>query len=200
MRNKAMERVVMRLVFGVLLVFCIGFFSPSASAQAQAQAQAPNNAAPAAAQPEFTTAGFGDWLLRCSQPEGRARNCEVIHAVTVQGQTLAQLAIGRAAAGQPLMLTLVVAPNITVTTAPKIALPGAAGRASSNVDLNWRRCLPGLCFADANASDASLAQMRRQTENGRLDFQTADGRDMQLPISFRGISAALDALGREPSR
>jgi len=174
-RNKAMERVLLRLVFGVLLVFCIGFFSPSASAQAQA----PNNAAPAAAQPEFTTAGFGDWLLRCSH---------------------AQLAIGRAAAGQPLMLTLVVAPNITITTAPKIALPGAAGRASSNVDLNWRRCLPGLCFADANASDASLAQMRRQTENGRLDFQTADGRDMQLPISFRGISAALDALARETSR
>jgi invasion protein IalB len=191
-----MERVLMRFGFWVLLLFCVCTYSPSASAQAQA----PNNAAPAATQPEFTTAGFGDWLLRCSQPEGRARNCEIIHAVMVQGQTLAQLAIGRAAPGQSLMVTLVVAPNITITTAPKIALPGAAGRASSNVDLNWRRCLPGLCFADANASDASLAQMRRQTENGRLDFQTADGRDMQLPISFRGISAALDALGRETSR
>jgi invasion protein IalB len=170
-------------------------------------AQQQNNAAPgagastaASTQPEFTTAGFGDWLLRCAQPDGRARSCEILHSVSNQGQVIAQLAIGRPAAGQPLALTLVVAPNVTITTAPKMSLTSTAGRAATNVDFSWRRCLPGLCVADVNASDSVLAQMRRQTESGSLDFLAADGRGVQLPISFRGISAALDALGREAGR
>ena len=179
----------------VFLLMCGICFGP---ALAQQQDNAASTSAPA--QPEFTAAGFGDWLLRCAQLEGRPRSCEILHSVSNQGQVVAQIAIGRVAAGQPLSLTLVVTPNITITTVPKMILPGGTGRAQSSVDLNWRHCSPGLCLADVALTDATLTHMRRLTENGRMEFLTSDGRQAQMAISLRGISAALDALGREAAR
>ena len=169
---------------------------------AQAPREAP--AAPSTAQPgtrpEFTTAGFGDWVLRCSQPEGRAKNCEIVQSLNAQGQVVAQFALGRAEAGQPLRLTLAIPPNVALDTPPRL-VPNAAGNdARAVVDLAWRRCFPNICLADVAPSDALLQQFRRQTENAQVRFVSGEGRENTLPLSLRGLAAALDALARETGR
>ncbi|MCA3586201.1 MAG: invasion associated locus B family protein [Methylocystis sp.] len=58
-----------------------------------------------AARPEFTRTGFGDWVLRCTQPDRRAKNCEIAQSINAQGQVVAQFALGRTEAGQPIRLT-----------------------------------------------------------------------------------------------
>ena len=169
---------------------------------AQAPREAP--AAPSTAQPgtrpEFTTAGFGDWVLRCSQPEGRAKNCEIVQSLNAQGQVVAQFALGRAEAGQPLRLTLAIPPNVAIDTPPRLVPNAAANDARAVVDLAWRRCFPNICLADVAPSDALLQQFRRQTENAQVRFVSGEGRENTLPLSLRGLAAALDALARETGR
>ena len=169
-------------------------------AQAPREAPTAPSTAQPAARPEFTTAGFGDWVLRCSQPEGRAKNCEIVQSLNAQGQVVAQFALGRAEAGQPLRLTLAIPPNVALDTPPRL-VPNAAGNdARAVVDLAWRRCFPNICLADVAPSDALLQQFRRQTENAQVRFVSGEGRENTLPLSLRGLAAALDALARETGR
>ncbi|MFN6265192.1 MAG: invasion associated locus B family protein [Alphaproteobacteria bacterium] len=169
-------------------------------AQAPREAPAAPPTAQPGARPEFTTAGFGDWVLRCTQPEGRAKNCEIVQSLNAQGQVVAQFALGRAEAGQPLRLTLAIPPNLAIDTPPRLVPNAAANDARVVVDLVWRRCFPNICLADVAPSDALLQQFRRQTENAQVRFVSGEGRENTLPLSLRGLAAALDALARETAR
>lgn len=169
----------------------------------QAPREAPKDAAKPASKavqdvPERTTASFGDWILRCetSSPPAR-RICEVAMAMTVQGQTapIAQIAFGRATRSDPMRLTLVLPPNVTLATKPRI-LGEKDDKAA--IDLTWERCLPGGCVAASNVVDAVVARLSRYAEPGSINFKDAGERDIALPLSFRGLSQALAALGKEP--
>jgi invasion protein IalB len=169
-------------------------------AQAPREAPAAPSTAQPAARPEFTTAGFGDWVLRCTQPEGRAKNCEIVQSINVQGQVVAQFALGRAEAGQPIRLTLAVPPNLALDTPPRLLPNATVTDGRGMVDLVWRRCFPTICLADTAPSEALLQQFRRQNEAAQMRFVSGDGRENALPLSLRGIAAALDALARETAR
>ena len=185
-----------------LLVNSLGavvLFAPIAVAQVTGgNAQAPSNAQPGG-RPEFTAAGFGDWVLRCTQPEGQPKNCEIMQSLNAQGQTVAQFAIGRAAPAQPLRLTLAVPPNVALDTQPRL-LAVAAGSEARGVEFTWRRCFPAACLADMAPTEALLQQLRRQSESAQIKFTSGEGRENTLPLSVRGLSGALDALARELSR
>ena len=169
-------------------------------AQAPREAPAAPSTAQPAARPEFTTAGFGDWVLRCTQPEGRAKNCEIVQSINAQGQVVAQFALGRAEAGQPIRLTLAVPPNLALDTPPRLVPNATVTDGRGVVDLVWRRCFPTICLADTAPSEALLQQFRRQNEAAQMRFVSGDGRENALPLSLRGIAAALDALARETAR
>lgn len=174
---------------------------PGSAASAPA-ATAPAAASPAAApvptEPTTTTASFGDWVLRCQRlGEGEAgpRICEVAQAMQVAGQKtpIAQIAIGRAAAGEPLRVTLVLLPDLSFPSSAQVV----GDNNGPVLDLPWRRCLPGGCFADAVAKDELLKRWRGVTEPGRIVVKSASGRDVAIPLSFRGLAPALDALAKE---
>jgi invasion protein IalB len=169
-------------------------------AQAPREAPAAPSTAQPAARPEFTTAGFGDWVLRCTQPEGRAKNCEIVQSINAQGQVVAQFALGRAEAGQPIRLTLAVPPNLALDTPPRLVPNATANDARNVVDLVWRRCFPTICLADTALSEALLQQFGRQNEAAQMRFVSGDGRENALPLSLRGLAVALDALARETGR
>jgi hypothetical protein len=46
-------------------------------------------------------------------------------------------------------------------------------------------------------TDAILSRWRAQDGAGRLQFKTGAGQDTILPMSFRGLARALDALGKD---
>lgn len=173
-----------------------------APAQNRAQAQTPPAAQPqppaVPATPDRTTAAFGDWVLRCERTgEGTAsvRICEVGQSIQVQGQgAIAQIAIGRVSKGEPLKLTIVLQPNISFPSTIKVAVDE---KDTQPLELGWRRCLPGACIADGTVTDQLLQKYRARTEPGRFTFKDAGGRDVALPLSFRGLAQGLDALAKE---
>ena len=164
-------------------------------------AAAPPPAKPAAAaavgaEPASTSATYGDWVLRCQhvgEGDKAARLCEVAQTVQVQGQQgpIAQIAFGRIAAGDPLRFTAALPSNISLPGSVSI---GLSDKDPSPLMLTWRRCLPGACIADGVPGPDVLKSYRTVTDSGRLAFKDAAGRDVAVPVSFRGLAQALDAL------
>ena len=131
-----------------------------------AVAQLPKSAAPAPAaksespppvdaEPNSTSANFGDWTLRCQRLGNGAetrRVCEVTQQIRAQDQQnpVAELAIGRLKKADPLRLTVVLPVNVTISNPPSFS---ADSKVPELLDLAWRKCLPGGCIADALMTD-----------------------------------------------
>jgi len=147
---------------------------------------------------DMTTATYGDWLLRCRQVAGEtpARSCEVVQSLMLQGQTAphAQLAFGRPGPKDPLYFTAVIPTNVTFPSTVRIALDE---KDPKPVEVAYTRCLPAGCFASLVVPDAALATWRAQDQAGRLIFKSGAGQETSVPMSFRGLARALDALAKE---
>jgi invasion protein IalB len=175
-----------------------------------AVAQLPKSAAPAPAaksespppvdaEPNSTSANFGDWTLRCQRLGNGAetrRVCEVTQQIRAQDQQnpVAELAIGRLKKADPLRLTVVLPVNVTISNPPSFS---ADSKVPELLDLAWRKCLPGGCIADALMTDDVLRRWKTQAGAGRITWTDAAGRDFTIGLSFRGLAQALDALSRE---
>jgi invasion protein IalB len=174
-----------------------------------ALAQLPKSAAPASAaksesappvdaEPNSTSASFGDWALRCQRLGNGAetqRVCEVTQHIRAQDQQnpVAELAIGRLK--NPLRLTVVLPVNVTIANPPSFSTDR---KVPELLDLDWRKCLPGGCIADALLKDDVLRRWKTQTSAEHITWTDASGRDLAIELSFRGLTQALDALSREP--
>ena len=167
--------------------------APAPSAKVEAQSQQLVDA-----EPTSTVASFGDWVLRCQRTGSGSetqRVCEVAQQIrTQEQQTVAELAIGRVKKSDSLRLTMVLPVNVTMPNPPTFA---ADGTNPDVLDLGWRKCLPGGCIADTVLKDDALGRWKAQTGSGRITWKDATGRDLAIGISFRGLSQALDALGRQ---
>jgi invasion protein IalB len=164
-------------------------------------AAAPDKAAAEPTGAELTTASFGDWQLSCRLTPGAAgqpsrRLCEVLQRVVLQGQTapFAQLGFGKMTPADPLFFTAVVPPNVTFPSSVKLAIDE---NDKQPVEVAWTRCLPGGCFASLAVNDDVVKRWRAQNEGGRLMFKNGAGQDLVVPISFKGLARALDALAKE---
>lgn len=147
-------------------------------------------------EPASTSATYGDWVLRCQhvgEGDKAQRLCEVAQTVQLQGQQgpIAQIAFGRVAAADPLKLTAALPSNISL---PGSVALGLGDKDPSPLALTWRRCLPGACIADGVPAPDTLRNYRAAADAGRLVFKDATGRDIAVPVSFRGLAQALDAL------
>jgi invasion protein IalB len=112
-----------------------------------------------------------------------------------QQNPLAELAIGRLKKTDPLVLTVVLPVNVTFSKPPSFS---ADGKDSDLLDLGWRKCLPGGCFAEASLKDDVLQRWKAQSSNGRLTWRDAAGRDFAIGVSSNGLAQALDAFNKEP--
>lgn len=149
------------------------------------------------ADPNLTTASYGDWVLRCERADkaARVRVCDVAQTVPTQDLqgALAQISIAKPEASGPLHIYGLLPANI--------ALPGSATMKSEEgaleLELNWRRCLPSGCVSEAEASPSVLDRWRKLTGGGKIVYKDAGGSEVTVPVSFRGLRQALDALDKE---
>ena len=170
--------------------------APPAKPVAPAPAAKPATPAPISSEPTTTTASYGDWILRCQKIEQAGlppRLCEVAQSVQLQGQTspIAQIAIGTPPK-ESSRLTILLPNSVSFPSSVKVS---AGEKDSFGIDLTWKRCLPGGCFAEAAPKDEILRNWRTQ-ESGHITFIDGSGREVKLPFSLRGLAPALDALAK----
>lgn len=195
-------RLVLRSALVASGLLASGLFAV-ASLPAQAQSPRAKPAGPEAAptvpaEPGLTTATYGDWVLRCQRLAGdnAGRVCEVSQTIQAQGQPapVAQIAIGRLPGQDGLRMTVLLPANVGFPSGVRVA---EVKDAKSGLDLAWRRCNPGACVADGAATEAVLGNWRKTEDAGRIAFKDADGREVAVSLSLRGLGPALDALAKE---
>jgi invasion protein IalB len=155
---------------------------------------------PIDAEPTSSSANFGDWALRCQRlgdVTERANVCEVAQQIRAQDQQnpVAELAVGRLKEADPLRLTIVLPVNVTFSNPPTFS---ADDKMLAPLKLDWQKCLPGGCIADAILKDDLLGHWKTQTSTGRITWTDASGRDLAIGVSSRGLVQALDALSKAP--
>ena len=193
-----LARISVATLLGTLLMASTGFAqSTRPPATAPAAAPAAPAPAPVSAEPQRTSASYGDWVLNCIRrtPSTGPAECEVAQTIVVKGQTgpVAQLALGRASPSDPLRLTLALPNNVSLGTKP---LLHAADDKPALFELTWRRCLPGGCFSDIALTDAELKRLRTQDQAGEIVFKDAADHEVKISMSWRGLPQALDAMAK----
>ena len=146
--------------------------------------------------PQRTTATFEDWTLRCeTQGTPPVRSCEVVQSVSIQGQPnpLTQIAVGRAAKGEPLKAVFQVPINVWLPSGVKLVYD----EKEPGITATFKRCVPNACLSDVDLKDDMIKKLRARTENGRIEFKDAAQRDVAIPVSFKGFGQALDAMAKE---
>lgn len=166
---------------------------------AQTPATNPPGANPAQS-PPVRTSQFGDWLLTCRSAANATpqspQNCELVQTITAKGQKdpFAQIAIGRVSADQPLQFTVLVPVNVAFSSNVGV-VTGDADKAP--VNLTWARCMTIGCFATTALKGDIQKKWSVLETQGRVSFKAANGQDISMPISFKGLKSALEALNKE---
>jgi invasion protein IalB len=153
---------------------------------------------PPAAQPSVTSTSYGDWALRCRQGsagEAATHFCEISETIEAQDQSgpIAKISVGRPNADATLHAVIILPNNVSFPSSVHI-------RTDANdkwgLELNWLRCIPGGCFAEAELSDAAVVHWHGLDTIGSIIFRDAAGDEISLPITFHGFGQALDALNK----
>ncbi len=113
-------------------------------------------------------------------------------AQTFQAQggqgAIAQIVLGRATETDPMRLIVErppgvrLPPGVTVQTSEKAA----------PLTLAFQTC-PRSCFAELELKPDQVQALRSASGPGVLTFEDGSRRKVQLPLSFNGFAAALDA-------
>jgi len=178
-----------------LIRIAVTAFATASLSAAAFAAEAPP---PVSAEPQNTSATYGDWILRCSRGADGKRACEVEQPfqVQVQGQQapFGQLAIGHQNGTGPMHITFIMSPNVSFPSDVRLMTDEKDTQA---VVLSWSNCVPAACRSDGEFKDDQLKRWKALTANARLVFKTAAGQPFPITISVRGLAQALDALGQD---
>jgi invasion protein IalB len=169
--------------------------APPAPPAAEPAKPAPKPAAPKPVKPEeaIKTTNYGDWSLRCRG--GAAHSCEVSQTIEAQDRAapIAKISVGRPGGSGDLHVIVVLPNNVSFPSSVHI-------RTDANdkwgLELDWVRCIPGGCFADALLTDAALAHWHSLNSIGSIVFRDAAGEEVSFPMTFHGFGEALDALNK----
>ncbi len=173
----------------------IAFLAVAAQAETKPAAPPP----PISAEPQNTTAAYGDWVVHCLRAnESAPRSCELEYMLQMQNQqgqqsTVAQIALGRPTPKDPYKLVVTLVPSVSFPSSVKLSIDE---KDTQPVDVAWLRCTPSACYAMGDFKEDDLKRWKAQTGAGRLTFKDATGKEQSWQFSFRGFAQALDGLAK----
>ena len=155
----------------------------------------PSAPAAPAPEPQRTSASYGDWVVRCDRTGGK-KACEAVQTFTIKGREapFAQVVFVHNVKtdGAPAMTMLLLLPvNLSLEKPPTLAIGGNEGSS-----FKLLRCLPEGCIASLAAGNDVMASLRGASSS-QASFFDAAGQKVNLPLSIKGLTLALDNLLRE---
>jgi invasion protein IalB len=154
-------------------------------------------AQPAQNEPQRTSATYEDWVVQCvdraGAPPEKICDMEQVTHVQESGAPFSRIMISRPAKGQPFKLIVQVPVNASFHTEVRISM----GESDPGLVAPFARCLPSGCFADFDLKDDAVKKFGAASAAGKLLFADAGGRDVAVPLSFKGFIQAYEALLRD---
>ena len=163
--------------------------APAASASPVSAAKDPN-----APQSATSAATFEDWTVRCQSTPPAPKACEVAQTIATrnpqqQQSVIAEIVFGRLAKTDPMRLVIQLPPGVYLPSGASLVLDDKAQPLAAA----FTRCLQ-TCMAEAEVNPELITALRApKTEPGRLEFDDGARRKLALPVSFKGLAAALAA-------
>lgn len=154
---------------------------------------------PASGEPQQTSATYDDWVVQCQMRAGppveKACEMQQVTQAQVQGSSrpFSRLVIPRPEKGQPVKLVVQVPVNVSFHTDVHIL----TGEADPGLSAPFAQCVPSGCFAEFELKDETIKRLGAISTPGKLTFADAGGREIAVPISFKGFIQAYDALLRD---
>lgn len=145
--------------------------------------------------PQATTATYGNWTLSC-ELRGEVQACQIVTRLNVKGQDgqlrpLLALALLSGEGGRALRLEL--PPGVDLRAAARLDGSGVEGQDPLAV-FTYLTCGPGICLAEALASDDLVAQMVK-AEAMDISFTLFEGGKVaRVPVSLIGFGDAVSGL------
>lgn len=168
-------------------VFAASAFALPAAAQTAA-APAPA-AAPAAApaDPTETHSVHDDWTVRCKGKDDK-RGCEAVQTLQTPdlAHILAHVAV-RAEKSGPVRLIVLTPPGVWLPSNVALKVGGVA-----DVVLTFKRC-GQHCVASTELTQDQLTSLKASSGKGEIVFEDGSRRPVILPLSFKGLGAAMQA-------
>jgi invasion protein IalB len=147
--------------------------------------------------PQRTTATYDDWILQCQMQPGSPpqKICEMAQVTQVEGRNIpfSRVALARPAKDQPVKLIVQVPVNVSFNANVRVQ----TSESDSGLAAPFARCVPSGCFAEIEVGEDALKKLRAATGAGKLSFADAAGRNVSVPLSFKGFSQAFEALVKE---
>lgn len=148
--------------------------------------------APAAAQTApapatETVSTHDDWTVRC-KGAGEKRECEAVQTLQPKDGNgiLAHVAV-RAEKGGPVRLITLVPPGVWLPGNVTLKVAGVA-----DVVLTFKRC-GQYCVASTELKPGEIAALKASAGVGDLVFEDGSRHPIVLPLSFKGVGAAMEA-------
>lgn len=162
-----------------LVVSAVAFAVPAAAQTAAA----PSTDAP----PTVTRSVHDDWTVRC-QGEAEKRACEAVQTLQPTGGSgiLAHIAV-RADKNGPVRLIVLTPPGVWLPSNVALKVAGVA-----DVVLTFKRC-GQHCVASTELGKDQLAALKASSGAGDLVFEDGSRHPIILPLSFKGLGAAMEA-------
>lgn len=177
-----------KLLSPAALALAVVLAVPALSVRAAAQAAK----APAAEAPAKTVAVHDDWVVRCSD-QATGRICEATQTLqtTDQSGVLAHVAV-RAEKDKPAYLVVLVPPGVWLPANVTFTVKDGPTHT-----LTYKRC-GAHCVASLELKADDIAALKASAGSGELSFETGSRQQVILPLSFKGLGAALvAALNKE---
>lgn len=193
------------ITIGVLTYFTTGVLpasaqAPSTNPTAQ-QPAAGNTPAPLDLPPLPRNAPppqrFGDWAKRCVvQPGNQVKRCHltqvVMHTRNEKRQGILMVRVGYYGEKKTpaVIMRVPLALGVYLPTGLTLTVPGA-----EPLKVAIESCLPQGCNAIAKLPSALVAAMKNANK-GSVGLQTLRRQKVNLPVSFKGITAGLASLNK----
>ena len=176
-----------------------GFSGSLAGAQT---AHSPHSPAPASSagptnSPQASTSSstFDDWIVRCEVKPPAAKVCEAVQTIAArnhqqQQSVVAEVVFGRLTKAEPVKLIIQLPPGVYLPSGARLILDDKTPPLAAS----FTRCLQ-TCMAEAELKPETVQILKgkTKTEPGRLEFEDGAHHQVRLPLSFKGLPAALAA-------
>lgn len=147
--------------------------------------------------PQSTTATYADWVVQCVTRPGppQQQACDMAQVTEVRGKNtpFSRVFLSYPGRGGPAKLNVQLPVNVSLSKEVHIQ----AADSDPGITSPFSRCVPAGCFAEFELSQRTLTAFRSTRGVGKLLFTDAAGRQIVVPLLFKGFSDALDALAKQ---
>jgi invasion protein IalB len=166
-------------------------------------ARSPKSTAPAASgagpvnspQVSTSTSTFEDWIVRCEVKPPAAKVCEAVQSIAARNQqqqqsVIAEVVFGRLTKTEPFKLIVQLPPGVYLPSGVRLVLDDKTPPLAATFTRCQQSC---MAEAELKPETVQILKGKTKTEPGRLEFEDGAHHQVRLPLSFKGLPAALAA-------